>query len=129
MQRADWQPWIEWVIQVMRARGVDSLREVARETSVSVSALSGNLSGKHRPSVETVRKLSIHFHGDLDDLLRLSGHGDATIGKRVVHLADPELDILFHGIDGELTPDEMGPVKSYLRFVLEQKRKEKRGQK
>ncbi len=69
-----WRPWIDWVKAAMKARGLESLRQLAEYSEVSVSTLSENLKGLHRPSDATNLKLARYFGVDVEYLRALAGY-------------------------------------------------------
>jgi transcriptional regulator with XRE-family HTH domain len=109
------RPFVAWLTAAVAARGT-SFHRVAAETGLSASALSALRTGKvARPSMETCYRLAGYLKYDLWQVLRLAGHD--VPAEAGADLADPELDLMFHGLL-DVTPEERACVKEFARFVL-----------
>jgi transcriptional regulator with XRE-family HTH domain len=106
---------VAWLTAAVAARG-SSFRRVAAESGVSASALSALKNGKvGQPSMETCYRLAGYLKYDLWQVLRVAGYDvPAAAGA---DLADPELDLVFHGLL-DVTPEERACVTAFARFVL-----------
>jgi transcriptional regulator with XRE-family HTH domain len=122
--RASARPFIEWLQEVVAARG-GSWRRLAAEAGVSPAALSALRTGQaERPSMQTCYRLAGYLKYDLGQVLRLAGHDvPAAAGA---DLADPELDLVFHGLL-DVTPEERACVTAFARFVLARAAAEQKG--
>ncbi|HEV8634845.1 MAG TPA: helix-turn-helix transcriptional regulator [Chloroflexota bacterium] len=118
------QPFVAWLEEAVAARG-SSFRRVAAESGVSASALSAIRTGKvGQPSMETCYRLAGYLKYDLGQVLRVAGYDvPAAAGA---DLADPELDLVFHGLL-DVTPEERACVKEFARFVLARAAAEQKG--
>ncbi len=105
--------FVDWLDEAVAARGI-SWRRLAEEAGVSPSALSALRTGKAaRPAMETCYRLAGRLGSDLGRVLRLAGY---DVAEPAVDIADPELDLMFHDLV-DLTPEERGCVRDFVRFV------------
>lgn len=134
-----WTPLIERLEAVMRARGPKyGPADLARDSEIALTTLSGTLNCEHRPSVGTLEKLARQMGVHLSELKALSGYGESVSDAELDKLLDSpdlELHMLLKQAGRELSPEARESLKPYLRYVLESDRqreaeeKRKRGNK
>jgi SOS-response transcriptional repressor LexA len=75
-QRPADSEFVAWLKEAMAARGIESIRQLAKNAGVSHSTLASILRGEYPPRQETITKLAAHFRVSPDFLI------DKLPGKR-----------------------------------------------
>jgi transcriptional regulator with XRE-family HTH domain len=106
----------EWLNKTVAARGV-SWRQFASDVGLKPSALSALHTGlAARPSIETCHRLALGTGVDLAYLLGLAGYSIDALGPART-ADDPELEQMLTALH-QLTPQELAPVKEFVRYTL-----------
>lgn len=101
--------------------------DLARDSGMALTTLVGLLNCAHRPNVGTLEKLSRTLGITLAETKMLAGYNEGPTDAeldRMIDSPDLELHMLLRRAGRELSREARESLKPYLRFVLEQERRE-----
>lgn len=122
-----WQPLLDWLNKEMRQRGLRP-SDVARGANIPLSTLSGVLNARHKPSLETLDRLSRYLGRPLDEVRELAGDRPQGPDRtRPADLSGPrlqELGWVLYELAPQLSPEELDWFLDYARHLRDRKRRE-----
>jgi transcriptional regulator with XRE-family HTH domain len=110
-----WRELIRYIEHHMATKGYKyGPADLARDAGMPLSTLSGMLNCYHKPSLETLTKLSRHLREPLEKLQELAGERVVPMGD--IEITDPNLTLNMEW--RRLTPEQQAAVRAMIRHFL-----------